>query len=45
MVGAGVEMLGKLRGHLTWAAVGDERVDQRVAAASAQILVAPAEPA
>jgi hypothetical protein len=45
VIGAGVEMLGKLRRHLTGAAIGDECVDQRVAAAAAQILVAPAKPA
>ena len=45
MVGARVEVLGEPGRHLLAAAVGDQRVDERVAAAVAQVLVAPAQAA
>ena len=45
MVRPGVEMGVKLSGHLCVVAMGNQGVDQRVAAASGQIAVAPAETA
>src|ERR1700733_3853937 len=45
MVGARLEMLAELGGNLVAGAPGDQRVDQRVAAAVAQVLLAPAQTA
>src|SRR6202034_2990341 len=45
VVGARLEMLVELGGNLIAGAPGDQRVDQRVAAAVAQVLLAPAQAA
>jgi|GEM_PF-7092832 len=45
MIGAGVEVLAQAGGHVRRAAVHGQRVDQRIAAGTAQVIVAPAEPA
>src|SRR6266487_1424530 len=45
MISTGVDVLGKPRRHLVGAAMGYERVDQRVTAAPAQVVVTPAQPA
>ena len=42
MVGSRVEVAGELRGDLGRAAVGDQRVDQRIAAGPAEVILAPA---
>ena len=45
MVGSRVEVAGELPGDLGRAAVGDQRVDQCIAAATAEVILTPAQPA
>ena len=45
MVGSRVEVAGELRGDLGRAAMGDQRIDQPIAAAPAEVIVGPAQPA